>query len=219
MRAVIEACGFPLAAPSANRSNELSPTTAAHVARSLSGRVGLIVDGGPCPVGIESTVLDLSVRPPRVLRPGTIHAESLCAVSGTIQGAAPEEARDASDRADAATSAAPLRSPGQLPKHYAPQARLVLLSWRDEADLRRQLARSGHTLEGIHVVAHACVPSDTGLGGVSVVPHDPAAFARAIYAELHRCDAVDAELIVVETPPETSAWVGVLDRLKRAAAP
>src|SRR4051812_21724304 len=82
MQAVIRECGFPLAAPSANLSNQVSPTNAAHVQKALNGRVKLIVDGGQSQVGIESTVLDLSVRPPRILRPGMLHEQSLAAVLG-----------------------------------------------------------------------------------------------------------------------------------------
>src|SRR5665213_2655552 len=85
IQAVIRACGFPLAAPSANLSNDLSPTNAAHVQKVLGGKIPLIVDGGQAQVGIESTVLDLTVSPPRLLRPGMIHAESLAAVCGKVQ--------------------------------------------------------------------------------------------------------------------------------------
>src|SRR5205807_9379497 len=104
---VIRECGFPLAAPSANLSNQISPTNAEHVLKSLGDKIPLIVDGGQSQVGIESTVLDLSVSPPRVLRPGMIHEESLLAVTGELAtGAGP--------------SAQILKSPGQLPMHYAP---------------------------------------------------------------------------------------------------
>ena len=85
MQAVIRECGFPLAAPSANLSNQISPTNAEHVRAQLGGKISLIVDGGQSQVGIESTVLDLSVSPPRVLRPGMIHVESLAAVCGEVQ--------------------------------------------------------------------------------------------------------------------------------------
>src|SRR5678815_4315227 len=84
MQAVIRTCSFPLAAPSANRANEVSPTNAGHVARSLGERISLIVDGGQSQVGIESAVLDLTVSPPRLLRPGMIHEESLVAVIGAL---------------------------------------------------------------------------------------------------------------------------------------
>ena len=85
IQAVIRQCGFPLAAPSANLSSRISPTNAGHVRKQLGGSIPLIVDGGQSQVGIESTVLDLSVRPPQVLRPGMIHAESLAAVIGNLE--------------------------------------------------------------------------------------------------------------------------------------
>jgi L-threonylcarbamoyladenylate synthase len=101
IRAVILACGFPLAAPSANPSNQVSPTTAEHVLKGLGDAIPLIIDGGACQVGIESTVLDLTESPPRVLRPGMISAESLSAVTGEqTAGSGRDDGRE------------PLRSPG-----------------------------------------------------------------------------------------------------------
>jgi L-threonylcarbamoyladenylate synthase len=208
MQAVLRECGFPLAAPSANRANHLSPTTARHVLASLGHRVPLIVDGGSCPVGIESTVLDLTQHPPRILRPGMIHAESLRAVTGEIAAASP---------APAVTG--PLRSPGQLPRHYAPHARLRVASWSDEAELRVLLEHLGADRATTWLVAHTRIPAGAGLAGVSVVPRDAEAFARALYAELHRCDAERATTIVVETPPDGPEWHGIADRLRRASAP
>ena len=211
IQAVIRECGFPLAAPSANASSELSPTTAEHVRKSLADRISLIVDGGPSSVGIESTVLDLSVSPPRILRPGMIHEQALRAVVG-------ETARTGG------RSEPVLKSPGQLPKHYAPKARLVVLTWRDDRDLREQVAVQRPTpgsrassLSACHVLAYSNVPSAAGFGRVSVLPREAQAFARALYAELHGCDEAGAELIVVEAPPETIEWRAIADRLKRAA--
>ena len=111
-----------------------------------------------------------------------------------------------------------LRSPGLLKKHYAPKAKLMVLSWRDDHDLRRHLPPDTPHLAACHVIAHTRIPSGEGLGGVSLIPHDADAFARALYAELHRCDEAGAELIVVEAPPETPEWNAIADRLKRAAA-
>jgi L-threonylcarbamoyladenylate synthase len=214
MQEVIRAGGFPLAAPSANRANELSPTCAEHVRKSLGDRVRLIVDGGPCQVGIESTVLDLTETPPRVLRPGMIHEESLRAAAGRgVLGPASTQQLDA-------RAAEPARSPGQLPKHYSPKARLLVLHWHDDADLRRQLARrAGFRDEAMGcVLAHANIPSPEGFARVSVIPHDPEAFARALYAELHRCDELGVAWIVVEALPEGPEWRGIADRLARASA-
>ena len=204
MQAVIRECGFPLAAPSANLSNQISATNAEHVRKALGDKIRIIVDGGQSQVGIESTVLDLSVHPPRVLRPGSIHSESLAAVTG--------------DLTSGGHDGTPLKSPGLLRKHYAPKAKLLLRSWQDEADLRRQLTAMEADISSAHVIAHSRIPLSGGFGGVSVIPHDAEAFARAIYAELHRCDEAGARLIVVEELPATLEWLAIADRLKRAAA-
>jgi L-threonylcarbamoyladenylate synthase len=210
MQAVISACGFPLAAPSANPASQLSPTNAGHVHKSLGGKISLIVDGGQAQVGIESTVIDLTVKPPCVLRPGMISAESVAAVVGEVQGSKSKVQKGMQ-----------LRSPGQLPKHYAPKARLVVLSWKDEEELRRQLAELGSVFRiprSVFVIAHTRIPLGGGFGRVSVIPHDAEAFARAIYAELHACDEAGAELIAVEAPPDSPEWQAIADRLRRAAA-
>jgi len=205
IQAVIRECDFPLAAPSANPSNRVSPTNAEHVRKYLGNKIPLIVDGGQCQVGIESTVLDLSIWPPGVLRPGMIHEQALLAVTGELKvGFGSEQAA--------------LKSPGLLRKHYSPKAKVIIMSWSDDQDLRQQLA-SHHAAPGTcHVISHTHIPSGEGLGRVSVIPHDAEAFARAIYAELHECDEAGAELIVMEGLPETSEWRAIADRLKRAAA-
>jgi L-threonylcarbamoyladenylate synthase len=209
IQAVIRECGFPLAAPSANLSSRISPTTAEHVWKILGRKIRLIVDGGQSQVGIESTVLDLTGPLPRVLRPGMIHEQSLRAVIGEVAGAQSQS-----------TSRVPLeppRSPGQLPKHYSPKATLVLWSWRDDADLRSQLSALRPRPRRVHIIAHGQIPAGEGLATVSVIPHDAEAFARAIYGELHRCDEEGADLIVVEALPEGPEWRGIADRLRRAA--
>lgn len=206
IQAVIRACGFPLAAPSANPSNRISPTTAEHVRRGLGAKIPLIVDGGQAQVGIESTVLDLSVAPPQLLRPGMIHQEALVAVTGKL--------------AVGPTGAAHvLKSPGMLAQHYAPKAPLKIRGWQSNTELRAECRACGVPLEQCHVIAHTRIPSGEGFGRVSVIPHDPEAFARALYAELHRCDELGARLIVVEALPETAAWQAIADRLRRASSP
>jgi L-threonylcarbamoyladenylate synthase len=117
--------------------------------------------------------------------------------------------------------ASPLKSPGQLQKHYSPNAELLILSWNDDADLRRQILGhrgTGGRLAACHIIAHTQIPSGSGLGRVAVIPHDAEAFARALYAELHQCDELGAKLIVVEAVPEAGDWRAIADRLKRAAA-
>ena len=207
IQAVIRECGFPLAAPSANLSSRVSPTNAEHVRQQLGGKISLIVDGGQSQVGIESTVLDLTVSPPQVLRPGMIHAESLAAVSGKIRGSKSK-----------VQGPETLRSPGLLKKHYSPKAKLLVLNWRNDADLKSQIANLKSPIASCHVIAHTHIPSGENLARVSVIPHDAEAFARAIYAELHRCDAAGADLIVIEAPPESPEWSGIADRLRRASA-
>jgi L-threonylcarbamoyladenylate synthase len=205
IQAVIRECNFPLAAPSANPSNRVSPTTAQHVRKYLGGKIRLIVDGGQAQVGIESTVLDISGSPPRLLRPGMIHEGALWAVAGELAIGASE-------------SSGVLKSPGLLRTHYSPKAPLVVWSWDNEAELKARSAGRGVGSSKVHIIAHTRIPSGAGFGRVSVIPRNPVAFARAIYAELHQCDEARAELIVVEALPDAPEWRAIADRLRRASA-
>ncbi|MCL5098141.1 MAG: L-threonylcarbamoyladenylate synthase [Candidatus Omnitrophica bacterium] len=211
IQAVIRACDFPLAAPSANPSSRVSATTAEHVAKSLGDKIPLVVDGGQTSVGIESTVLDLSTSPPQLLRPGMVEAESLQALIGAL--VVPNH-----DAAKTEKEPASLRSPGLLKKHYAPRAKLVVWEWRDDLDLEHQIRNLGYPLRQVQVLAHTRIPRHGELGRVIVMARDPKAFARLFYTELHRCDDTAARLIVVETPPKNAGWHAIADRLRRAAA-
>ena len=210
MHEVIGEAGFPLAAPSANRSNEISPTNAEHVRKSLGDKLLMIVDGGQSQVGIESTVVDLSGPRLRVLRPGIIHATALQSATPGMEW---EMGRGAGG-----DSTEPLRSPGQLLRHYSPKARLVILNWKNSHELSLQLNSTGINRQKIHLIVYSHVPGGLNCGRVSVIPHDAEAFARAIYAELHQCDEEGAELIVVEALPDSDEWVAIGDRLIRASA-
>ena len=214
IQAVIQTCGFPLAAPSANRSSCVSPTTARHVVTALGGRISLVVDGGPCTVGIESTVLDLTTEPPRVLRPGMIHDESLRAAFGKRGARSTERGRHGPEMGRTGE----LRSPGLLPRHYSPRAKLVLLDWANDDELRSRLCKLTSKSGPIHIIAHTRIPAGEHFAHVSLMPHDPEAFARALYAELHRCDDQGARLIVVEALPDAPEWRAITNRLRRAAA-
>ena len=205
IQAVIRACGFPLAAPSANPSSEVSATLAEHVRKSLGSKLRLVVDGGPTQVGLESTVLDISGPRPQLLRPGMIHAESLMAVTGAL--AEP-----------AGRAAGPLRSPGLLTRHYSPRAKLVLWQWSNAQDLAEKLESQRIPTDRVHVLVHTHIPSDPKVGTIHRMPSEPAAYARGLYAELHACDAAGARLIVVEALPAAPAWRAIQDRLRRAAA-
>jgi L-threonylcarbamoyladenylate synthase len=206
IQAVIQRCGFPLAAPSANPSNQLSPTNARHVDKLLGNKIPLIVDGGQAQVGIESTVLDVSVSPPRVLRPGMIHDQAMLAVTGTLAGATGESHQI-------------LKSPGLLQKHYSPRARLLLLTWKTDRDLVAQTDRLKINRSRTHIIAHTHIPSGQDFSNVSVIPHDAEAFARALYAQFHESDEAGAEWIIVEQVPDTHEWRAIADRLARAASP
>jgi L-threonylcarbamoyladenylate synthase len=139
-----------------------------------------------------------------------VHAESLLAVLGEAGLRIGEE--ETNGRA-----AQPARSPGLLPKHYAPRAKMLVLSWQDEAELEAQVARFRVPFRQCHIIAHTRLPARSAFGRVSVIPHDAEAFGRAIYAELHRCDEEGAGLIVVEAVPDTAEWQAIRDRLERAS--
>ncbi len=209
MQAVIRECGFPVAAPSANRSNALSPTQAEHVQAQLSGRIPLIVDGGHANVGIESTVVDLVGRPARVLRPGMISLPALQAADPDLKWSefTVPEGKDS-----------PVRSPGQLRRHYSPEARLLVRRWTHAGELDALVAKLEVARNRIGIVAYGVIPEGRDFARVAVVPHDAEAYARALFSELHLCDAAHCECIVVEAPPEEPEWAGVRDRLQRASA-
>lgn len=204
-RALLEAAALPVAAPSANRSTALSPTTAAHVEKSLGDRVELIVDGGPTPVGIESTVVSLLGEAPTILRPGSISPEELAAVVGEVEIASPREGGRA---------ARP--SPGMLDRHYAPRAELRLFDSEERAEVLRTAERLAGEGRGVGVVT-------LGPAGfapdVVEMPPDPRRYAAHLYAVLHELDDRGCELVLVERVPDTPEWAGVRDRLRRAAHP
>jgi len=196
-RGLLAAAGIPLAAPSANRSNALSPTRAEHVLRGLDGRIDLVLDAGPTPGGIESTVVDVTCSPPRLLRPGIISPSELEAVLGPIARRSEE-------------SAGPLRSPGMLKKHYAPQTPLEVSA---ESEKRvRELATAGRCVGWLRWADHVEIPGVV----VLLLPGDPVGYAAGLFTALHELDALSLDRIVVEAPPEGDAWLGVHDRLSRA---
>lgn len=199
---VIRRCGFPLAAPSANPANRISPTTARHVVDYFQGEIPLVIDGGPSQVGIESTVIDLSVSPPRVLRPGMIHEPALEAVIGNLSTGPEGEGLH-------------LKSPGLMRKHYSPRARLrIWLHQKDTAWLASETPANSRSL----ALCHTRVPLSTAVSEVRMLPRDAKAYARAFYAELHASDETSTDLIWVEEPPDSADWRGIRDRLRRAAS-
>jgi L-threonylcarbamoyladenylate synthase len=201
--ALLGAAGVPIAAPSANRSMGVSPTLGAHVAASLGDAVDLILDAGPVSVGIESTVLDLSSAVPTILRPGMISREALGAVIGRVEMA---RERPASGQA--------LPSPGMMDRHYSPSARVVLTDGPGAGRVADAALREEST--GARVVALTRSPVAEDSFAVWRLPDDPAAYARDLYAAMHRVDAEGFEVVVVEALPAGSAWDGVRDRITRA---
>ena len=200
--ALLREARIPVAAPSANRFTELSPTTAAHVADSLGDVVDLVVDGGPTTVGIESTVVDLTGPTPRVLRPGMISAAQIAEVVGPVNEA-PVLVEDGAARS----------SPGMVDRHYAPRARVLLF---DDTTRAAAIAEAtAAAAEGARVGSLAFTPLP--VTDAHVMPRDAAAYARRLYAELHALDELDCELVLVERAPDSAEWAGVRDRLERAA--
>lgn len=210
--ALLAAVALPIAAPSANRSTQVSPTTAAHVAKGLGDAVDMILDGGPTSVGIESTVVDLSTATPTLLRPGIISIPELEAVLGRVNLAG-----------DMAGEAA-RPSPGMMDKHYAPRA-LVRVVARDEVARTVDEERRGRRRVGAIVIRADHAPSDlssdlsSGLpGDVPIaLPNDAAGYAARLYDSLHALDDAGVDVIVIERVPDSPAWLGVADRLRRAA--
>ncbi len=196
--ALIRATGRPLAAPSANRSQHLSPTLAEHVATGLGEAVDLILDGGPTAAGLESTILDLSGVRPRILRPGPIAPATLAAIIGPVE------------LWEGAVAAGELQSaPGMAVRHYAPRARLELVP--------RGTGLKVATGRVAYVGLGSLPPLPAGMRGV-LLPLDAALVATRIYALLHELDDEGFDRVVMEQPPEGEAWLALRDRLRRASS-
>ncbi|MFT4267691.1 MAG: L-threonylcarbamoyladenylate synthase [Xenophilus sp.] len=205
-QALLAACaqqGVPgLAGPSANRFGRVSPTTAAHVAAEFGDGL-LVLDGGACPVGIESTIVDCSRGAPVLLRPGIVTRDQ-------IERAARERLHTREE-----LGLPDPRASGTLASHYAPAAKVRLM---DAGALQTGLDVLG--AQAAHIAVWARTPLRSRSPGVLVrrMPHDAAAAAQQLFAELRRLDDAGVKLIWVEMPPDTSEWEGVRDRLQRAAA-
>jgi L-threonylcarbamoyladenylate synthase len=204
---LIWAIGEPLAAPSANAHTAVSPTTAAHVLRSLGSEVDLVLDGGPCLHGIESTVLDLTgPEPRRILRPGALAAERLrSVVKAILDGDEPVADRMARP------------SPGQGRKHYSPRARVVLV---DGGQGIRAALRAAGVNQCVGLVTWSDAVRDVARPGAQhrALGSDPVAYARGLFAALHDIDAAGCTTIIIERVPGNPEWSAVADRIRRAAA-
>ena len=212
---VIRACQFPLAAPSANRSNHISPTTANHVFQSLGDNVPLILDGGDCEVGIESTVVDLTVpQVPKILRPGMIDEGSiLSALSSIIK---PHDNIMSHSSVDSINDKTPLKSPGQLKKHYSPNIPLYLLDINSELDITNFIIERGLSVESCALISMDAF-SNTNFAINICIGRAPSSYAKQIYSALYRSDQKGISAIILQNPPDLPEWRGIKDRIKRAA--
>lgn len=196
---LLQACNIPLAAPSANRSETISPTTAEHVAKNLPD-IPLIIDGGPCIWGIESTVLDLTGNRPRLLRPGALSLSALREVVAEIE--LPQIVDDESAKL----------SPGMMKRHYAPRAKLILSNDLEQIDWSSLAKPIGLLLchkQATPIMQHAAQ--------IELLGYEAAAYATDLYAALHRLDDAQVSTIVAELPPNEEAWLAIHNRLTRAA--
>ncbi|MFO0910285.1 MAG: L-threonylcarbamoyladenylate synthase [Isosphaeraceae bacterium] len=201
--AMLRAVGLPIAAPSANRSTRVSPTCGHHVRDELAGRIDLILDAGPTPVGIESTVVDLTGERPRLLRPGAVTSDQLAAALG----------EEIAIVEVAASGQHALSSPGQMAVHYAPRTPLILV---DVRELEEELAVSDLMRIGLIVPQPGRGEGDLR-APIRVEWQSPEEAARGLYATLRDWDDEDLDRIVVVMPPPTEAWRAVRDRLWRAS--
>jgi L-threonylcarbamoyladenylate synthase len=195
---LLEAFGGGIAAPSANRFGRVSPTTAAHVRTDLGNDVDLVLDGGPCAVGVESTIVDVTDAEPVVLRIGGVREEDLARIAGR-----PLERRVAGEVA----------APGTFASHYAPNTRVELVE-------QRSLAARAGVLASKKVGVLALVPPRDLGAGIAVLepPRDVDEYARVLYARLRDADRLGLDVLLVVPPPDAGVGAAVCDRLRRAAA-
>jgi len=199
-RMLLDACPFPLAAPSANVSNYISPTTALHVAQGLSDHLSLVIDGGACESGVESTIVELTANGPRLLRPGGVSAEKLREVFGELRV-------DAKPRGE--TDALP--APGMLPKHYSPSKKMVFLegSTMDPKERVGRLAFQPLSAEEAGAYHRVWTLSETG---------DLHEVARNLFAVMRDADSSDCDLLVIDRCAESGIGRAIMNRLNRAVA-
>ena len=199
-RALLTEFGGGIAAPSANRFGHVSPTTAAHVADDLGDAVDLILDGGACDVGIESTIVAFTTDAPMLLRPGGIGADAIAACWAACPR--PQTPQRLAHRA-------------RSPAHYAPRTPATLVA---QDALRAELSQLEDRDERVAVLAWSVEPPEALDGVWLAAPRDAAAYARMLYANLRALDAMNADAILIEQVPGDAAWAAIRDRLARATS-
>lgn len=219
-RALIRKAGVPIAAPSANRSGRPSPTTASDVLEDMDGRIPMILDGGACAIGVESTVVDLTVTPPVILRPGFHSRVTLKAYFPDIEDVKPQAARVDSDVP---------KSPGMKYRHYAPKAPLLLYIGQDAAVTARLVQETrAHRADGARVGIMACDPQLDALraavgddgevfyASMGRAPSQPEAAHRLFY-NMRALDRAGVDVIFAVGVPEEGVGIAVMNRLRKAA--
>jgi len=201
--ALIKALGHPVAAPSANLSGRPSGTTAGHVLQDFAGKIDMIIDGGPVTVGVESTVLDLSRKPPAILRPGAVTQEDLAPFLGRVVMGRTESKK---------------RSPGTRYRHYSPRARVTLVEPNDEKAIARLIDQYAEGHKKVAVVARHFSSGRSTRAIVRMMPQELEEYARQIFAVLRELDELAVDEIIIEKTEEEGIGVAIMDRLKRAAA-
>jgi L-threonylcarbamoyladenylate synthase len=202
-QALLRAFGGGVAAPSANRFGAVSPTTADHVAHDLGDAVGYLLDGGPCSVGVESTIVDLSRGRAVLLRPGGLARDAIAAITGPLE----DGDRDAP------------AAPGTLASHYAPRARVIAVAPEAVAGAIAAAQRAGErvgVLAARGVLAGLALPPGVD---VAALPDDPPGMARELYAALRALDEIGPDVVVAALPPAAGLGEAIGDRLVRAAGP
>jgi L-threonylcarbamoyladenylate synthase len=202
---LIRRSGVPIAAPSANPSGKPSPTTAEHVLGDIGGRIEAVLDGGPCTVGLESTIIDLTVSPPRILRPGGISKEQLVEALGVVEvdgGLINQDEKP--------------KSPGMKYRHYAPQAELIILSGDRQRifDYINAAPNEGSAVlcydgDQHYITDKLCVSYGS--------ENTPSTLAENLFASLRKLDRADIKMIYARCPSEEGLGFAVANRLKKAA--
>jgi L-threonylcarbamoyladenylate synthase len=204
--ALLKSFGGGVAAPSANRFCRISPTQASHVSEELGDAVDMILDGGACRVGVESTIIDLSGNKPRLLRPGHISREDIEAVLQT-------ELILPSIAVPAAEMPEDIRAPGMMTVHYAPTTPAIRCSAERLPERIRQLLNEG---KRIGLLAYQLDIAETDQVRVLRLPEQAADYAQSLYAALRKLDNLQLDVILVEQPPQTEPWRAINDRLNKA---
>ena len=197
---LLEVFGGGIAAPSANRFGRVSPTTAEAVRAAFGPEVAIVLDGGPCAVGVESTIVDCTETSPRVLRHGAVTVEMISELLGAVPAVG-----------------GTTRAPGTLASHYAPDARVELVAARALAARVRELADAGVTCGVIEMRAGAA-PERAGTAVTLATVDSVAEYARVLYSALRKADDLGVDVVLAVSPPLRGIGAAVVDRLQRAAS-